>query len=1209
MGVRIETMISNNFRRFQSLLLGCLMMCSLMTSANDAVTLQLRWAPSFQFAGFYAAQSQKLYQQNGLSVSIQSGFNDYGELISPIDEVMTGRADFGVDDLQLLNTIDDGGKLVVLAPIMQKSAAALVTSHDNRIVKIHDVIGKTIKSPGNNHLMNEFKVLLNAHKINLNQVKFIHGPIRLSDLNSPDIDVLLTYGVNTAFYADRQASEVAVTDLSELGSAFYGNVVFTHQSVIDEYPQKVEQFLQASLAGWRYALNNTQQTVSELSLLDNHLVPVSERVKYNTYYAESMKDYMRWPQVAVGESSLSRWHQIYNDLYNNDLIKGGWNMDDYLYSPQLTIRQWGLYIMIVMTIIGLGFVILRFHTLKEYRYVFVIGLLIIILLYVLIEYNISQRHKQSLRYESLQTAQDLNTELANYLNNDVILVKNLAAYIAINPQLDNQEFLAFCTEIFEQGEGLINLAAAPDLVIKMICPVAGNEATLGVDYRQVPSQTALVTEALQERKTVFSNPVQLIQGGRGVFIRQGVYESNTEQPWGVVSAAVDIHTIFEQSGIYSAAGHYNLVIESTKDQQSHIIYGNPYYINHQDALAVPMNIIDNHWQLYISPIGGWSLSSFQQWLLRLTGALLIFVWFFRVRFLLKRKRVRTLIQQEVKTHETLLHEVGAVAKIAAWRINEQGDILQWTAKGNDILGQYVPHKITHVDDFWELFNNDMTESFKNDIMQAGLSGDGFDVEVPYVDESGRQRWLRVVSDQTLETLNGKEIIGAIQDITEYKDISELIQYQATHDSLTELYNRSAFIHQTRSCLQQAQRNNTMAALIFIDLDNFKNVNDSLGHGYGDKVLANFSAIIRDQTEETDILGRYSGDEFVILSSNTAYALLKQKVDVLLQHFSQPMYIDGQSIFISASIGVAVYPDHAATASELMVYADLAMYEAKKRGKNNVCIFNADMQAHAQRQIQLKNALQQGLETNNLEVFYQPIIDTRDHRVCKVEALMRCPDSSGGYFNTEELIQICEETNTIFEVDIAVLKQVNRDIEVINSQCNAPSVDVSLNVSPNMFTCQTHLINEWIYWLYQLATKTGVTLEMTERALLDNKPETLSLFADFKQRGIDIAIDDFGVGYSSLISLVDFPVSVIKIDRSFVEKLSQQDCHYNQLINSIVNLADKLNLEVIAEGVEVAYQASQLTQYGCHQLQGYYYSRALDKQSVIEYINNSQEFSD
>ncbi|GAA4816124.1 hypothetical protein GCM10011365_01080 [Marinicella pacifica] len=1201
--VRIVSMMSCKFRLRTYFLYSCILFYSNVLFAEQDVNLQLRWASSFQFAGFYAAQSQNFYQQHDIRVSIQSGFNTYEELISPIEEVLTGRADFGVDDLQLLNTIDNGGQLVVLAPIMQKSATALVTKRGNPVVKIHDLIGKTIKAPDNDHLLNELKVLLGAHKISLDQVHFVHGPIKVKDLNAPEVDVLLTYGLNAEYYAQNNNLSVSVTYLSALGSLFYGNVLFTHRATLDQHPQLVKDFLQASIDGWHYALNHEQEIIAELSDLPNHLVPDTERDLYNRLYAIAMKDYMRWPDVAVGESSLSRWHQIFSDLYNNGLLKGGWNIDDYLYSPQINIGQWGLYLLILSTVVILVFIIVRFNALHEYRHVFLIGLVIILLLYVLIEHNISQSHEQSKRYKALQTAQNLNTMLGNFLNNDVILVKNLAAYIAINPDLDRQEFKAFCTEIFEQGEALINLAAAPDLIIEMIYPLAGNEPALGVDYRQVPSQRDLVFRALREHKTVFSNPTQLIQGGRGVFVRQGVFTSDTKQPWGVASAVIDINTIFEKAGVYKVASEFNLVIE-TKDinDKKYIVHGNPYYISHESALAVPINIIDNQWKLYISPVSGWSLSAHHLWLLRLMASVLLMTWFFRVRFLLKRKQVRTLIQEEVKTHETLLHEVGTVAKIAAWRINDKGDILQWTAKGNDILGQYVPHKIAHVDDFWELFNNELTESFKKDIMQAALSGEGFDVEVPYIDDKGRKRWLRVVSDQTIETKNGQEIIGAIQDITDYKEISELIQYQATHDSLTDLYNRSAFIHQTRICLQQAEKNHAMAALIFIDLDNFKNINDSLGHGYGDKVLAEFSRIITKMSDPHEIAGRYSGDEFVILTYHTSYSLLKEKVNSLLQHFNQPLFIEGQSIFISASIGVAVYPDHANTASKLMVYADLAMYEAKKRGKNNACIFNVEMQKQAQQQLHLKHALQYHLETESIEVYYQPIINTDNHEVIKIEALMRCPDPAGGYYNTEELIKLCEETSTIFDVDIAVLKQVSEDIESIKGECHHATLGISLNVSPNIFTCQTHLFNEWLFWLYELAGKTNVTLEITERALLNKNSNTMSMFKDFKKRGIEIAIDDFGVGYSSLISLVDFPVSVIKIDRSFVEKLSDKDSQFQLLIHSIVSLANKLNLEVIAEGVETAYQVQQLNQYGCHKLQGYYFSKALNKQAIIEFIN-------
>ncbi|MCX7544665.1 EAL domain-containing protein [Marinicella gelatinilytica] len=1184
----------------------CLINNTCYSVASKSVDLQLRWTPSFQFAGFYAAQQQNLYQQNGLQVSIHSGFNEDGEFVSPIDSVRSGEAVFGVDDLHLLEAIDDGAELVILAPIMQHTAAALVTTADNPIHKIHDLVGKTLKTGNNHHLVNELKVLLAAHQISQNDIKFKYGDLSLSDLDSGDADVLLTYGVNAEFNTIRQQFPISVTYLSDIGSAFYGNVLFTHQSTINKYPDKVREFLEASIQGWQYALTHEQQLIDYIGLLDNHKVAVENRDAYNLHYAQQMKKYMQWPDVAVGSSSTNRWHQIYNDLQNNNLLNRQWNIEDYLYSPKLSVQKWGVYIIICIIFVLAIYMAIQFHFLNEYRYVFVIGLLVIAVLYILTEYNMRQRYGEILRYEALQTAQDLNTDLANRLNNNVILLKNLATYIAFNPSLSDAEFSAFCGEVFEQGESLINLAAAPDLIIKMVYPLHGNEAILNVDYRNVKSQNKLVMRALTEQKTVFSNPLQLIQGGRGLVIRQGVMTSQTHDPWGVVAAVVDINQMFKQVGVFEASKRFNIVIKSNDNQQvNYVVYGNPYNDKHGDSLSVAMNVIDNKWNLHISPIDGWTLASEQIWLFRLLAVLFVLIWFFRVQFLLRRKQYRNLIQQEVKTHETLLHEVGAIAKIAAWRVNEKGDILQWTAKGNDIIGHYVPHKITHVDDFWQLFNNELTESFKTDIIKAGLYGEGFDVEVPYHDDEGQRRWLRVVSAQTIDTAHGKEIIGAIQDITEYKDISELIQYQATHDNLTGLYNRSAFVQQTKECLKLAEKNNAMVALIFIDLDNFKNINDSLGHGCGDQVLAEFANIIKTLSDHRDVLSRYSGDEFVILTSNTAYGLLKSKVNTLLENLNQPLSIQGQSIFISASIGVSVYPDHAISASDLMVCADLAMYEAKKRGKNNACIFNADMQKHAQRQIYLKNTLQLSVESNSIEVYYQPIINTDNNKVIKIEALMRCPDPEGGFFNTEELIQICEETSTIFEIDIAVIKQVFTDLDLIKAQCNQTELGISLNVSPNIFSCQTHLLSEWLYWLYQLAAKISITLEITERALLNNSSTTLSVFDDFKERGIDIAIDDFGVGYSSLSTLVDFPITMIKIDRSFIDKLEENDFQYRQIISSVVNLAGKLKLEVIAEGVETVYQVNELKHYGCHNLQGYYFSKPLDKQAVIDFINNPQ----
>lgn len=1174
-------------------------------AAKEPINLQLRWDNSFQFAGFYMAKEQNLYSQNGLNVTIKSAFNAHSELVSPIQEVISGRADFGVDNLHLLSAIDTDAQLVILAPIMQHSPAALVTLPGHAIKKAHDLIGKKIRVVRKDELINELLVILSQQKIRKTDIKIDVGPATINSLVKGEVDVLLTYGASVEFSAQQLQQPIELTYLKDLGSEFYGDVLFTHQSVIDKHPEIVADFLAASLAGWRYAVTHVPETVFLISALSNQQVAADDRLLFNHFYAKAMIDYMQWPEFTVAVSDQQRWYRIYNQLHNSGLLKREFNIDDYLYRAQLPFQKWSRFLLVIVVALILLVVILQFSLLQEYRHVFIIGTVLLLTLYTLLEQNIRQKHIQQLKFDALGVAQKINASLANQINRNVILLKNLAAFIAVNPNLSPQQFQSYCAEIFDQGAALINLAAAPDLVIKMIYPLVGNETTLEVDYREIDAQSENVLRAAKQDKTLISNPIQLIQGGRAVIIRQGVFPTGSNQSWGIVSAVIDLDLLFQSTGVWDFDNRFRLIIDSHNgDSEPFIIFGNSYFRQLYEPIVLKMELIDQTWDIYITPKQGWDFGFARLWLYRLLLAVIILFWFFRVHSLLQRKQQRYQTQQKLKEHETLLHEVVTVAKMAAWRVNEQGDILQWTAKSKDVLGQSFPANLKHVDEFWDFFPEEYTQAFKADVIKASLSGKGFDIEIPYRDEDDKIHWLRMVSDQTLETENGMEIIGVLQDITDYKEINELIQYQATHDNLTGLLNRSAFSHQIEQSLQLAGKNHLMAALIFIDLDNFKNINDSLGHAVGDEVLIRFARIIEQHLDEKDTLARYSGDEFVILTVNTAYSVLKNKTELLLNQLTQPIDIQGRHLFVSASLGVAVFPDHADNADDLVAKADLAMYAAKDRGKSNYCFYNAEMQADAQLQMQLKHDIKQAINDQNIQVYYQPIVQLSSGKVVKIEALMRCFNPAGGFYNTEKLIEVSEQSNLIVEVDIAVLRQIIIDIKRINAGINE-TIEISINVSAHIFKCQSQLFNEWRDLLYQVAEITAVTLEITERSLLDKSNQTMDAIVALTRKGIHIAIDDFGVGFSSLSVLMDYPVSILKIDRSFVSFLGTTHNKHKQIINAIIKLSKTLNYTVIAEGVETAEQSQLLIDYDCDLQQGYLFSEAVAVDKLIAVVNGPQ----
>lgn len=1050
--------------------------------------------------------------------------------------------------------------------------------------------------------MNYWLFYLNKN-IQKTDVEIDVGPTAIEALVNDEVDVLLTYGVSVEFSAIRMNQPIELTYLKDLGGEFYGDVLFTHQSVIDEHPEMVADFLTTSLTGWRYAFTHVDEAVAFISGLSNQQVAPDERQLFNHFYAKAMIDYVQWPDTALGHSEQQRWYRIYNQLQNSGLLKREFNIDDYIYRPQLPFQKWSNFLLKTVVFLIFILIIVQFYLLQEYRHVFIIGTVLLLALYVLLEQNIRQKHSQQLKFDALEAAQKINATLANEINRNVLLLKNLSAFIAVKPNLSPREFQNYCAEIFDQGAALINLAAAPGLVIKMVYPLLENKSTLGVDYLQIESQIDNVLQAAKWPKTIISNPVQLIQGGRGVIIRQGVFQPDSKESWGIVSAVIDLDLLFQETGVWDFDDRFRLIINShDDDNEPYVIYGNSYFSQLYLPIILKMDLIDQVWDIHITPKQGWDFSVARLWFYRLVLAVILLIWFFRVQSLLHRKQQRIKTQQKLHDHETLLQEVGTVARMAAWRVNEQGDILQWTAKSKDVLGHSFPTDLKHINEFWDFFPSEYSDAYKTDIIEASLAGKGFDIEIPYHDEDNKIHWLRMVSDQTLDTENGKEVIGVLQNITDYKEINELIKFQATHDNLTGLLNRSAFSHQAEQWLQLAEEKNLMAALIFIDLDNFKNINDSLGHAIGDTVLIRFSRIIEQCLDENDVLARYSGDEFVILTVNTGYAVLKQKNELLLKQLTRSIDVEGRHLFVSASLGVSVFPDHADNAADLVAKADLAMYAAKARGKSNYCFYNVEMQADAQLEMQLKHDVKQAIKDRSIQVYYQPIVNLSNGEVSKIEALMRCHDASGGFYNTEKLIEVSEQSNLIVEVDIAVLRQIIIDLQRINVGINK-AIEISINVSAHTFKCQSQLFNEWQDLIYQVAENTAVTLEITERSLMDRSTKTMEIIRALTTKGISIAIDDFGVGFSSLSVLLDYPISTLKIDRSFVSLLGTGHNKHKQIINAIIKLAKTLDFKVVAEGVETDQQVRQLLEFGCNYQQGYYFSEAVAVDKLIEVVNN------
>ncbi|MDE2624803.1 MAG: EAL domain-containing protein [Betaproteobacteria bacterium] len=429
------------------------------------------------------------------------------------------------------------------------------------------------------------------------------------------------------------------------------------------------------------------------------------------------------------------------------------------------------------------------------------------------------------------------------------------------------------------------------------------------------------------------------------------------------------------------------------------------------------------------------------------------------------------------------------------------------------------------------------------------------------------------------------------DITDRKQKEELIWTQANYDTLTGLPNRRLFHDRLEQETKKANRSGQPLALLFIDLDRFKEVNDTLGHAKGDVLLVEAARRITACVRDTDTVARLGGDEFtVILNEFGDLASLERIAQTIINRLAEAFELGGDELcYVSASIGITLYPNDASNLDELMRHADQAMYVAKAEGRNRFNYFVPFMQHEAQEKLSLTNQLRQALSRGELEVHYQPIVEAATGRLDKAEALLRWNHPQRGQIPPDRFIPLAEESGLIREIGEWVFQQAIANIERWRDRYNR-IIQVSVNKSPIQFD-HPHS-NDWIGQLERTGLPGNcITVEITERLLLKDSPGLRQRLLSFRNAGIEVSIDDFGTGFSALSYLKQFDIDYLKIDRSFVSNLTQQESA-QALTEAIIVMAHKLGIKTVAEGVETLMQRELLTAFGCDYLQGFLFSRPL-----------------
>jgi diguanylate cyclase (GGDEF)-like protein len=432
---------------------------------------------------------------------------------------------------------------------------------------------------------------------------------------------------------------------------------------------------------------------------------------------------------------------------------------------------------------------------------------------------------------------------------------------------------------------------------------------------------------------------------------------------------------------------------------------------------------------------------------------------------------------------------------------------------------------------------------------------------------------------------------------------QLIWRQANFDHLTQIPNRSLVTEYIVNILKKAKRENTQFTIAILDIDNFKDVNDSLGHSAGDDLLVETTKRIQNSLRESDIIARIGGDEFIIVLANSNGI---QNIEVvgnkILSALAKPYLFEEKKVYCTASIGVAIYPNDADNINELLINADQAMYGAKAKGRDAIHYFTESMRTDFLKRMQLIQDLRIAVKEQQFFLVYQPIVNLQNNNTYKAEALIRWQHPEKGLISPLDFIPIAEETGLIIEISEWVFQQVLQDLKLWQG-AYCENLQISINTSPVQYKNHGKQILNWVEQLKQhnIPSK-ALTIEITESLLMENQAEVDNIIANIRQQGVMVAIDDFGTGYCSFSYLKNFSIDYIKIDQSFVKGMSS-DNNDMALCEAIIVMADKLNIEVIAEGIETAKQRQLLTKAGCSFGQGYLLAKPLLKKDFEQLLMN------
>jgi len=1182
----------------------CLLLASPSIWAVDKVVLQLKWEHQFQFAGYYAADWQGFYKEVGLEVEIRSGVRPDKTIVRPNDELKNGRAQFAVSSIDILLGRAQGFSPVVLAPIFQRSPVALFSLKSTDISSLDKVSKLRIAAMASEATKIEIESLFISQGYSISDIDFVDHPLTVDTLISGKSDVIATYRTPAQFEAKENNVELNELNPSDFGMSFYGDTLYSSADYVEKNSDIVRRFVEATKKGWLYALENKLSIARRIAdELPRYMIKFDDAYAFNLAFSNDIVSYIRYPEIPIGHINKARWFNMNERIRSMGLVRTPLEIESFFlpYKSEKPDKLSNKSVVIFISLALLVSLIFLFWF-KRSRNLTLISILVTS--YVLQSQIESTLIRDQLNREKTMVAQKLNTitaQLQGNLQTNLSMLTGFAAYISATPNLSYQDFARYAKQLFRKNPLLINFAAARDLTVNYVYPKEGNEKAIGLNYRENPNQIDMVMQVVQTGQMMVIGPVNLVQGGKAFIGRAPIF-TNDGKLWGIISAPLNSDLLFKFADLEKLSNGIELAIRNfdALGAEGPVFYGNSDVIDDPDRISSVISVGGGSWHLdarYYTADDAvdTSIYALRGYFLFATLFICVFVWF---RF--KQREETLLLQQEIKDDKILLESVGRVAKIGGWKLDPNLNFISWSSHCSILMGQDADFSPSQLTELESCFSSEDFSHIASKTKEALNIGESFDIEISLIGKKEKPVWLRIMSDAKQ---HGKDssITGTLQDVTNKVLSAKLIEHQATYDSLTGLPNRLLYNDRLTKALELAKRKNQKIAVLFIDLDRFKPINDNHGHHAGDIILIETANRIKQTIRKSDTVSRLSGDEFaVILFDIIDYQDVSKLAEQIIEKIQQPYHLEEFSVHSSASIGIALYPDDADNADSLLRKADQAMYEVKASGRNGSQFYTKEMQLRSEYRHQLLNDLIVAVNEDKLEAYFQPIFDLKSDKLTRCESLARWLTDDGRFVSPDDFITLAEESGLINRIDLYMLQQSTAYLKTLSYD-----IGLSINISPRLFHTKDKALDNWLNYIKNVSQEIQITVEITERLLTDDSERVLVVLEELQNYGVKIAIDDFGTGYSSLSYLIKYPVDIIKIDKSFIHNIGT-DFSAETLIESILAMAGRLGIEVVAEGIETEQQLNYLKKFGCDYGQGYFLAHPMNQDSFTSFIESGND---